>query len=139
MTLNIATTDDSSDETDGSVTATIATGTGYTVSSSKGSATVTVADNDDPPTPVPTTCTVTPPDDDMIDLVRSYHNWNKVRSDYNHNWFRVLIAFGAETHATLKPYTATEAKSGEQVWDGWTPLRKELERLESEAVACATE
>ena len=52
VTLTVGTTDDSTDETDGSVTATVNGGSGYTVSSSQGAATVGVADNDDAPTPV---------------------------------------------------------------------------------------
>ncbi len=48
-TLTISTTGDSQDEADGSVTATVDDGTGYTVSSSAGAATVAVADDDDPP------------------------------------------------------------------------------------------
>ena len=42
----ISTTDDSADEADSSVTATLQAGQGYTVSSSQGSATVAVADHD---------------------------------------------------------------------------------------------
>ena len=52
-TLTVSTTDDGVDESDGSVTATVDTGTGYTVSSSKGSATVAVSDDDDPPPATP--------------------------------------------------------------------------------------
>ena len=48
-TLTVATTDDSTDEADGSVTATVSTGTGYTVSTSASAATAAVFDNDDPP------------------------------------------------------------------------------------------
>ncbi len=51
VSFTVGTTDDSADETDGSVTATVNAGTGYTVSSSQGAATVSVADNDDAPTP----------------------------------------------------------------------------------------
>ena len=51
-TLTVGTTDDTTDETDGSVTATVNAGSGYTVSSSQGAATVAVSDNDDAPTPV---------------------------------------------------------------------------------------
>ncbi len=47
-TFTVATADDSADEADGSVTAAIGTGTGYTVSTSSGAATVAVADNDIP-------------------------------------------------------------------------------------------
>ena len=42
-TFTVATVDDGADEPDGSVTATLAAGTGYTVSSSRGAATVAVA------------------------------------------------------------------------------------------------
>ena len=48
--LTVATSDDSLDEADGSVTATVDSGTGYTVSSSAGAATVDVADDDPPVT-----------------------------------------------------------------------------------------
>ena len=47
-TLTVGTTNDATDELDGSVTASIDSGIGYTVSSSSGSATVTVADDDVP-------------------------------------------------------------------------------------------
>ena len=128
-TLSIDTTSDSTDEPDGSVTAAIAAGTGYTGS---GSATVTVRDDDDPPP----SCTITPTADDLANLVRSYHDANKTRADYNQNWFRVLIAFGEETSGTLTPLTVAEAKAGEQIWGGWEPVRVELERLEQTAADC---
>ncbi len=47
-TFTVGTTDDGNDEADGSVTATVNTGSGYTVSSSQGAATVSVADDDVP-------------------------------------------------------------------------------------------
>ena len=50
-TFNVATTNDTTDEPDGSVTATISSGTGYTVSSSAGAATVAVSDDDAPTLP----------------------------------------------------------------------------------------
>ena len=53
VTLTVATTGDSADEADGSVTATINNGTGYTVSATSGTATVAVADDDDPAPPPP--------------------------------------------------------------------------------------
>ncbi len=52
-TLPVVTGDDSVDEPDGSVTATVISGTGYTVSSSAGSAIVAVNDDDDPPPATP--------------------------------------------------------------------------------------
>ncbi len=57
-TLTVATDDDQADESNGEVTAEVATGTGYTVGSSS-SASVTVEDNDDPAPPPPTTPQVT--------------------------------------------------------------------------------
>ncbi len=47
-TLTVRTTDDGADEADGSVTATVNSGSGYTVSSTNGAATVSVADDDVP-------------------------------------------------------------------------------------------
>ncbi|MYA75528.1 MAG: hypothetical protein F4Y27_12735 [Acidimicrobiaceae bacterium] len=49
VAVTVATTDDNSDESDGSVTVTVNGGDGYTVSAASGSATVNVADVDDPP------------------------------------------------------------------------------------------
>ena len=48
-TYTVTTTDDNADEADGSVTATLQSGSGYTVSSSQGTATVNVADDDATP------------------------------------------------------------------------------------------
>ncbi len=47
-TLTVGTTDDGNDEADGSLTATVNSGSGYTVSSTNGAATVSVADDDVP-------------------------------------------------------------------------------------------
>ncbi len=52
-TLTVGTTNDGADEADGSVTATVNTGSGYTVSATQGAATVSVADDDDPPPATP--------------------------------------------------------------------------------------
>ena len=48
-TYTVATTNDNADEPNGSVTATLQSGSGYTVSSSNGAASVSVADDDLPP------------------------------------------------------------------------------------------
>ena len=48
-TLTVSTSDDSADEADGSVTATVNSGTGYTISTTTNSATVAVSDDDLPP------------------------------------------------------------------------------------------
>ena len=49
VSFAVATSDDSADEPDGSVTATVDAAGGYTVSAAHGAGTVAVADNDDPP------------------------------------------------------------------------------------------
>ncbi len=77
-------------------------------------------------------CTVTATADGLIERVRHYHDLNKSRSDYNQNWFRVLIAFGVETSDSLEPFTVAEAIEAEKIWDGWTPIRVELERREAQ-------
>ena len=79
--------------------------------------------------PTPIACPAT--DASLVQTVRGYHRHNSKRLDYNHNWHRVLIAFGAETHPTFTPYTAAEARRGETRWGGWRPVRQELERLEA--------
>ena len=52
-TYTVSTTNDSTNEPDGSVTATLSTGSGYTVSGSNNAATVAVSDDDDPPPATP--------------------------------------------------------------------------------------
>ena len=47
--MSVATTDDATDEPDGSVTVMVDSRTGYTVSAVAGVATAAVADDDDPP------------------------------------------------------------------------------------------
>ena len=49
VSFTVATTDDSADESDGSVTVTVDDSSGYTVSNTQGAGTVNVSDNDDPP------------------------------------------------------------------------------------------
>ena len=66
---------------------------------------------------------------DIVQLVRSYWDANRALGGGN-NWLQVLIAFGVETHPTLQPYTAAEAREQEEIWSGWRPVRMELERLE---------
>ena len=52
-TYTVATVDDSADEANGAVTATVGTGSGYSVHGTNSSASVTVNDNDDPPAITP--------------------------------------------------------------------------------------
>ena len=46
--FTVPTTDDEMDEPNGTITATVNTGTGYAPSNTEGSAAVTINDNDDP-------------------------------------------------------------------------------------------
>ncbi len=138
--FTVGTVDDDKDEPDGRVTATLAAGTDYAARPAPDdAASVAVTDNDDEPAEsqlspsLVTACEAASAD--LVKKVRGYYELNRDRADRNHgeNWLRVLIAFGAETHATLAPYTAAEARVGERAWSGWRPVREELERLE----ACA--
>ncbi len=120
-TVTITTTDDDVDETDGSVTATVNAGSGYTVSSSQGAATVGVADNDDPVVDEQTGYTVDP---DVIAKVRELASQTQHGTAHVNRWNRVLLAFGEHDGAgvTGGPMTASEAqdmadKHSSPVWD----------------------
>ena len=131
-TLTVPTTGDSTDEPDGSVTATISSGTGYTVSTSANSATVVVSDDDvggqvTPSQEVIDACV----SDSLLEVVRGYYEANKDRApSYGRNWKRVLIAFADVQDSQLTAFTATEALAGEQIWFGWKPVREALECIE---------
>ena len=131
QTLTVATTNDSTDEPDGSVTATISTGIGYTVSSSASAATAAVFDDDGvqlPPQSIVDSCV----SDSVLTTVRRYYDANKDRApSYGRNWKRVLITFRDVQDSQLTPFTAAEALAGEQVWFGWRPIREALECIEA--------
>ena len=130
-TLTLPTTDDSTNEADGSVTATISAGTDYTVSTSADSATVAVSDNDGGQLASQATidsCV----SDSLLTTVRRYYDANKDRApNYGRNWKRVLITFRDVQDSELTPFTATEALAGEQKWFGWKPVREALECAET--------
>ena len=130
-TFAVTTTDDSDDEADGSVTATISSGTGYTVLSSASTATVAVSDNDDAQLALQATidsCV----SNSLLATVRRYYDANKDRApSYGRNWKRVLITFRDVQDSQLTPFTAAEALAGEQVWFGWKPVREALECIEA--------
>ena len=135
-TLTVSTTNDSTDEPDGSVVATIDSGTGYTVSSSNGQATVAVSDDDDPPQPAAQQ--QSPQDQiqhcltgNILQTVRGYYDSNKNRSpNYGKNWKRVLITFHDVSDENLTPYTAAEALQSETIWFGWKPVREAIQCIE---------
>ena len=130
-TFTVATTNDSDDEPDGSVTATISSGTGYTVSSSAGVALVAVSD-DDVSTKVKSQEIIDKcVSDSLLNTVRRYYDANKDRApNYGRNWKRVLVAFADVQDSQITPYTAAEARAGEQKWFGWKPIREALECIE---------
>ena len=133
-TLTVATSDDSTDEADGSVTATVNNGSGYTVSTSNGAATVAVSDDDDPPAQV---CNL--PDDaitadevtgwrDALDPTRAAAGVKR--------WNRVLEAFGIDTGAGVSPMTATQAQDvanwlGNTRWDRTARTLEAMEQCDS--------
>ena len=120
-TLTVATTDDDTDEADGTVTATVNDGAGYTVSTAD-TASVAVADDDPPPGCVP---------ERTLKLARDYYELNRHRAPgYGKNWRRVLIAFGDITDTQLEAFTAAEARQSETRWAGWRPFREALECIE---------
>ena len=133
--FTVSTTGDTIDESNGSVTATLSTGTVYTVSSSAGSASATVSDDDDSPQPaeqqatqeVIANCVA----DSLLSKVRHYYDINKNRSPgYGKNWKRVLLAFGDVSDSQLTAFTAAEAQERESRWSGWTPVREALDCIE---------
>ena len=134
-TLTVSTTNDSTDEPDGSIVATIDSGTGYTVSSSSGHATVAVSDDDDPPQPAQAQ---TPQQQishcltgNILQTVRGYYDSNKNKSpNYGKSWKRVLITFHDVTDENLTPYTAVEALQSETIWSGWKPVREAIQCIE---------
>ncbi len=66
----------------------------------------------------------------LIQTVRDYYDTNVAAGRTGNNWLRVLIAFGAETHDTLGPMTAAEARERVSRWGGWKPIAEALEQLE---------
>ena len=128
--LIVPTTDDSTEESAGSVTVTINPGAGYTLSWSS-YATVKVADNDKPlmgRALASSTCVT----DSLKEQVRDYHYDNrKTPPHHGLNWWRVRTAFADAPRSKYPPYTAAEATANEATWSGWTPVREALECIET--------
>ncbi len=118
-TLTVATTGDSVDEPDGSVTATVGAGSGYAVSATAGAASVAVADDDDP-APPPTVCVPSLPSDAVT--VAEVTGW---RGEFSHaahqqRWDRVLAALGVDTGEaamTVADAQAVKARIDNSRWD----------------------
>jgi len=138
-TLTVPTTNDSVDEPDGSVTATLDTGAGYTVSSSAGSVTVAVADDDDPPATPDTeqdsqgTSTACNLPSDAI-TASEVTGWRDEYSAATHvsRWNQVLEALGTDTGSGEAAMTAAQALDIKSRIDNsrWDRTARTLEALE---------
>ena len=109
-TLTVSTTGDEVEEDDGSVTATVNVGSGYTVSSTAGSATVTIEDDDQ-------ACVLSLPSDAIT--VSEVENW---RDDFSHaehvqRWNRVLAALDPTKGDGETAMTAADAATIKQEFD----------------------
>ena len=122
-TLTLATSDDEADEPDGSVTATVAAGNGYTVGD-PASGTVAIADDDPAPTAVATV------DPALVAQVRGYAAETWKHPDHVDRWKRVLAAFGDDNGYTAM--TAAEAQThADKGWQRWVPVAAALAALEA--------
>ena len=128
-TLTVSTTGDDLEEADGSVTATIDDGTGYTVSSSAGAATVVVSDDDPAAAAV---CTPQLPDDAVtVEEVTEWRDKYPHKADHVKRWNKVLAALGVEgTGETAM--TVAESKENESRFIPalWNRVTRTLEALE---------
>ena len=122
-TFTVPTTDDTDDEADGSVTATIGSGTGYTVSSSSSSATVAIADND--------TCTPTLPSDAVT--VSEVTAWRDAFPDNTARvlrWNRVLAALGVDTGETAMTVAEAQARADAAILSSrWDRVKRTIQSL----------
>ena len=112
-TLTLATTDDATDEPDGSVSVTVTDGTGYTVGSSA-SGTVSVQDDDDAAPACAARQTVV----DYLIEVRDNPKNTAVKGHPVHvaKWNRVLEAIGHDTGTGLAPMPASEIHANAAKW-----------------------
>ncbi len=127
VSVTVSTSDDSTDEVDGSVSVTVSASSGYTVSPTAGSASVVVSDDD---VPLVLGCG----DTDTLGLeARANHdglaNTLANRKERN-DWWRAWIALSGVTGTFNTPLTAAEAKVLESGDGRWTRFRVALECLE---------
>ena len=130
VTVSIPTVDDEVDEADGTVTAALAAGSGYTVGGLS-SLTVDVVDNDEAvlPLSVDSSCVS---EELMGTAERLYERHRHRPPEYAENWFSVLVAFGERTPdqwtadgRTITPMTAASARQR-----GWGRFATALQCLE---------
>ena len=122
-TLDVATDNDDTDEPDGTLGATIASGQGYTPSGTHGSASIAVRDDD-----ASTACV----SDALLADVQGYAGENRPNSpDHVERWSRVLAAFGESNGYSHNPMTASEAQTyADRGLPRWVPVVTALECLE---------
>ena len=128
-TLSISTTGDSVEESDGSVTASISSGRGYTVSAAAAAATVAVEDDDG------VACT-TQLHSDAISRARAAYAWHAANNGNSQVRFWQILAYldadpmpAAPNGTTPAPTTvaAVEAFSSGKTWPGWKPIVKAMQ------------
>ena len=133
--FSVATTNDSTDEPDGSVTATLDPGPGYVVSASAGAATVNVADDDDPPQPQQDSqpCTPTLPSNAVtVAEVTGWRDAHSQNADHVLRWNKVLVALGEDVgDSTIKATTIAQAlaNKNKHIGDRWTRVTATLRAL----------
>ena len=129
--LTLATTGDTEDEPDGSVTVTLVTGDGYTVGSPS-SGVVSILDDDDAPPQAdePPPAEVDPA---LVAAIRGYIAEPNRSAEHVERWKRVLKAFGETDSdlAGLTPMTAAEAQiHADKGWTRWDEIVTALTTLE---------
>ncbi len=120
--LNLVTTNDSTDETDGSVTATLNDGQGYTVSTTAGSATVAVTDDDLAPA-----CEM-PSDAVTVAEVTAWRNEHS-DSDHQNRWDQVLAALGVNNGASAMDVATAQSWHSEFNNSKWERTVRTLQAL----------
>ena len=129
--FTVATVDDTADEADGGIVATLAAGSGYTVGSAA-SATVAVADDD--------------PSGRYAALIANIQGWRDdpcCVSDKAHTdrWDRVLKAFGQPvSDGSLTAMSAAEAQTyADRGWTRWVAVAEALHEIEGGGPPAAQE
>ncbi len=113
--LEVSTTNDEVDEADGSVTATVNTGSGYTVSATRGAATVSVADDDDPAPKVEVNVTVEDASGTEGDVVEfRILLSNALTEEFEVNWYAGPASALLENRAHSSDY---QTMSGTMVFE----------------------
>ncbi|MYF84797.1 MAG: hypothetical protein F4176_12060 [Acidimicrobiia bacterium] len=125
-TFTVSTTSDSQDEPDGSVTAALNSGSGYTVSSISGAGTVAVTDDDPPPVCTPNL----PADAVTVDEVTGWRDKHSHNADHVKRWNEVLAALGEDTGETPLTVAGSRANENRFIRSLWNRVTRTLEAIE---------